>query len=62
MLRNHTFTDLYDTTVALDFRVTVLESNVNSSVVELEVRLESLEGTAADHETRISSTESNING
>ena len=34
----------------------------NSSVAELEVRVETLEGTAADHETRISSAESDING
>ena len=34
----------------------------NSSVAELEVRVETLEGTAADHETRISAAESDING
>ena len=34
----------------------------NSSVAELEVRVEALEGTAADHETRISAAESGING
>ena len=59
-------TDLQDTTLALDFRVTVLEENGgsdgNSSVAELEVRVETLEGTAADHETRISTVESDING
>ena len=52
--------------MALDFRVTYLEENGggdgNSSVVELEVRVETLEGTAADHETRISGTELDING
>ena len=58
--------DLQDTTLALDFRVTVLEENGgddgNSSVAELEVRVEALEGTAADHETRISAAESDITG
>ena len=57
---------LQDTTLALDFRVTVLEENGggdgNSSVVELEVRVETLEGTAADHETRISTVETDITG
>ena len=52
--------------MALDFRVTVLEENGggdgNSSVAELEVRVETLEGTAADHETRISATESDFTG
>ena len=59
-------TDLQSTTLALDFRVTVLEENGggggNSSVAELEVRVQVLEGTTADHETRISTTESSING
>ena len=31
-------------------------------MAELEVRVETLEGTAADHETRISSTESDVTG
>ena len=52
--------------MALDFRVTVLEENGgdggNSSVAELEVRVEALEVTATDHETRISATETEING
>ena len=51
---------------ALDFRVTTLEENGggdgNSSVADLEVRVETLEGTAADHETRISAAELDING
>ena len=59
-------TDLQDTTLALDFRVTVSEENGgdggNSSVAELEVRVEALEETAADHETRISETESDVTG
>ena len=58
--------DLQDTTLALDFRVTVLEENGgddgNSSVAELEARVESLEGTAVDHETRISAVETDVNG
>ena len=37
-------------------------SDGNSSVAELEVRVEALEGTAADHETRITATEIDING
>ena len=31
-------------------------------MAELEVRVETLEGTAADHETRISDTESDVTG
>ena len=50
----------------LDDRVTVLEENGgsdgNSSVAELEVRVETLEGTAAGHETRISAAETDIEG
>ena len=46
--------------------MTVLEENGgsdgNSSVAELEVRVETLEGTAADHETRISETQSGVTG
>ena len=34
----------------------------NSSVAELEVRVETLEGTAADHETRITTTETDVAG
>ena len=58
--------ELEDTTLALDFRVTILEENGgsdgNSSVAALEVRVEALEGTAVDHETRISATESDVAG
>ena len=46
--------------------MTVLEEtggdDGNSSVAELEVRVEILEGTAADHETRISATETDVTG
>ena len=46
--------------------MTVLEENGgddgNSSVSELEVRVETLEGTAADHETRISAVEVDVSG
>ena len=59
-------TDLQATTIALDFRVMALEENGgsdgNSSVAELETRVETLEGTAADHEMRISAAEAAING
>ena len=52
--------------MTLDFRVTALEQNGgsdgNSSIAELEVRVEELEGTAADHETRISAAESDLTG
>ena len=49
--------------MSLDSRISPLEESIgNNSVVELEVRVETLEGTAADHETRISTTESDING
>ena len=51
---------------ALEIRVTALEENGgddgNSSVAELEVRVETLEGTADVHETRISATEVDIEG
>ena len=49
---------LQTATLALDFRVTTLEENVNKTFTELEVWVETLEGTAADHETRISAAES----
>ena len=66
MLPHLNFSGLQDTTLALDFRVTALEENGgsdgNSSVAELEVRVETLEGTAADHETRISAVEEDTNG
>ena len=50
------------TTLALEFRLTTLEETGNQTISELEVRVEALEGTAADHETRISSTESGLTG
>ena len=50
----------------LDDRVTELEENGggggNSSVAELEQRVEVLEGTAADQETRLTAAEENIQG
>ena len=50
-------------TISLDLRVDALEEgNGNSSVAELEVRVETLEGTATDHETRISDTEADVTG
>ena len=52
--------------MTLDFRVTALEENGggdgNSSVGELELRVEALEATPADHEIRISTVELNIDG
>ena len=58
--------DLQATMITLDFRVIALEENGgdggNSSVAELEVRVEALEGTADDHETRISAVEADVNG
>ena len=66
MSLSNLFTDLETTAQVLDFRVTVLEENGgsdgNSSVAELEVRVETLEGTAADQETRLTAAESDING
>ena len=54
---------LLATTITLDFRVTLVEETIgNSSVAELEVRVETLEGTAADHKTRISAAEVDVNG
>ena len=40
----------------------IMASDGNSSVAELEVRVEALEGTAVDHEIRISNAEADING
>ena len=51
------------TTLSLDFRVDALEDSVgNSSVVELETRVETLDETTADHETRISAAEVDVSG
>ena len=57
--------DLQTSIFSLDFRVSILENgggDGNSSVAELEVREEALEGISADHDTRISATESDVNG
>ena len=65
-LLSNTISDLEDTTLQLDFRVTILEENGgdggNISVAELEVRVEILEGTTADHETRLKANEENLQG
>ena len=65
-MHNFFCTDIETTTLALDFRVTALEKkgggDGNSSVAELEVRVETLEGTAADHETRMTTIEPDIEG
>ena len=59
-------TDLKATTLGLNFRITFLEENGggdgNSSVAELEVKVETLEGTAGDHEMRILAAETDSNG
>ena len=59
-------TELQDTTLALDFRVSILEENGGdggkSSIAELEVRVEELEGTTADHDTMIAAMESDVTG
>ena len=66
MFLNIIFVDLQGTTIALDTRVTALEENAgdgrNTLVAELIVRVETLEGKAADHETRISATEVDVSG
>ena len=66
LLQSFHLTVLQSLSTELDIRVTALEENGgddgNSSVAELEVRVETLEGTAADHETRISATEVDIEG
>ena len=54
--------DLEAATVDLDSRIMVIEENGNQTITELEAKVETLEGTAADHETRISSTESDVTG
>ena len=62
---DYILTVLKDTAAQLDFRVTTLEENGgsgNSSVAELEVRVETLEVTVSDQETRLTSTESELEG
>ena len=47
----------------LGLRVTDVEEQLgNSSVPEIEMRVDSLEDTTADHATRITSAEENIQG
>ena len=46
----------------LDSRVTIIEENGNQTISDLEVRVETLEGTASDQGTRISAAEADING
>ena len=63
---DYILTVLKDTTAQLDFRVTTLEENGgdegNSSVAELEVRVETLEVTVSDHEARLTAGESELEG
>ena len=54
--------DLHVTTISLDLRLTTLEENGNQTLTELEVKVETLEATAADHETRISAAEVDVDG
>ena len=54
--------DVQTSIFSLDFRLTTLEENGNQTIIELDARVENLEGTAADHETRISTAEADING
>ena len=60
------FLGLEDTTVQLDFRVTTLEENSgsegNGSIAELEIRVENLESTTANQETRLTTAEANLEG
>ena len=46
----------------LDSRITVIEEDGNQTISELELRVETLEGTVEDHEMRISATESDVTG
>ena len=66
IMLNLPFLGLQVQTLELDFGVTTLEENTgsggNNSIADLEQRVETLEGTAADHETRISATESDVTG
>ena len=49
--------------MSLDSRISTLEESIgNSSVAELEVRVETLEGTTTNHETRLSTLEIAVNG
>ena len=57
------FLALQDFTMDLDDRVTTLEeSGGNSSVAELEERVEALEITVEDQEIRLTAAEENIQG
>ena len=63
--RDCNLTVLKDTATELDFRVTTLEENGgsgNSSIDELEVRVDTLEDTVANHETRLTAGESQLEG
>ena len=53
---------LQDTTLDLDLRVTAIEENGNQTISELDFRVETLEGTTADQETRLTTAETDIEG
>ena len=55
-------TGLQDISLDLDFQVMVIEDNGNQTISELEMRVETLEGTDANHETRLTNAESDIEG
>ena len=50
------------TTLELEQRLNVLEENVNSSLVELEGRVEALELTDTNQESRLTATETLLEG
>ena len=54
--------DLEIASAQLDSRVTIIEEDGNQTLAELDVRVETLESTATDHETRITAAEANIQG
>ena len=56
------FSGVQVATLELEQRLNVLEENVNSSVVELEGRVETLELTDLNHESRLSSAETLLEG
>ena len=49
--------DVQVSTLELEKRLNVFEENVNDSVVELQARVDALEITDKDHESRITATE-----
>ena len=54
--------DVQLVTLELEQRLNSLEENSNSSIDQLEVRVGTLEAAAADHESRLTAVESEIEG